>query len=155
MQEVRFDDLDTLRSMITAEFGPWSEQVTIDQKMIDLFAEMTGDHQWIHVDVDRAKKESQFGNTIAHGYLVLGMSTIIKNSTNYQIVGHGSALNYGLESVRFVSPVPAGSTLQGHTRLRHVEESKGGVMLTVGVAIHVVEEKRPAVAFDWKLLYRS
>ncbi len=155
MQDVRFDDLETLNAMISDEFGPWSKQVTIDQNMIDQFAQMTGDHQWIHVDVDRAKTESPLANTIAHGYLVLGMSTIIKNSTNYKIIGHGNALNYGLDNVRFVSPVPAGSTLHGHTRLRQVEEAKGGVMLTVGVAIHVVGEERPAVAFDWKLLYRA
>lgn len=155
MQEVRFDDLDTLRLMMTDEFGPWSDPVTIDQKMIDLFAEMTGDHQWIHVDVDRAQSEGPFGSTIAHGFLVLGLSTIIKNSISYRIIGHGNALNYGLEGVRFVSPVPAGSSLHGHTRLRHAEEAKGGVMLTVGVAIHVVSEERPAAAFDWKLLYRA
>lgn len=154
MQAVRFDDLDTLRSMISEDFGPWSDPVSIDQKMIDLFAEMTGDHQWIHVDVERARREGPFGNTIAHGFLVLGMSTIIKNTTSYQVVGHGNALNYGLENVRFVSPVPAGSSLHGHTRLCNVEETKGGVMLTVGVAIHVVEQERPALVFDWKLLYR-
>ncbi|WP_019528280.1 MaoC family dehydratase [Dasania marina] len=155
MQDVRFDDLNTLHSMITDEYGPWSEPVTINQKMIDIFAEMTGDHQWIHTDVERAKQESEFGNTIAHGFLVLGMSTIIKNSTSYRIVDHGNVLNYGLDGVRFVSPVPAGSSLYGRTRLRQVEEAKGGVMLTVGVAIHVVGAERPAVVFDWKLLYRG
>ncbi|MBM7422955.1 MaoC family dehydratase [Spongiibacter marinus] len=155
MQDVRFDDVDTLRAMRSDEFGPWSKPVSIDQRMIDLFAEMTGDHQWIHVDVDRATRDSPFGSTIAHGFLVLGMSTLIKNTTNYQIVGHGNALNYGLENVRFISPVPAGASLHGHTRLREVEHAKGGVMLTVGVAIHEVGKGRPALAFDWKLLYRA
>lgn len=155
MREVRFDDVNTLRSMISDDFGGWSAPVTIDQDMIDRFADMTGDRQWIHVDVERARSHSPFGNTIAHGYLVLGMATMIKNSADYQVVGHGNALNYGLEGVRFVSPVPAGAALHGRTRLRAVEESRGGVMLTVGVAIHEVGQERPAVVFDWKLLYRA
>jgi len=78
---------------------------------------------------------------------------MIKNSADYTVVGQGSALNYGLDRVRFVSPVPAGSQLQGRTRIAGVEESRGGVMLTIGVAIHVVGQDRPAVSFDWKLLY--
>jgi acyl dehydratase len=154
MQEIRFDDLSTLSSMVSQEWGNWSEPVAITQEMINVFADMTGDRQWIHVDVDRARSEGPFGEAIAHGFLVLGMSTLIKNTGDYLIVGHGSALNYGLEKVRFVSPVPAGSQLHGHTRIVAVGEEKGGVMLTVGVAIHVVGADKPAVCFDWKLLYR-
>jgi acyl dehydratase len=154
MKQIRFDDLATLSSMVSSEYGPWSEPTTVSQEMINQFAELTGDSQWIHVDVDRARREGPFGEAIAHGFLVLSLATMIKNSTDYTVVGHGSALNYGLERVRFVSPVPAGSQLQGRTRIAGAEASKGGVMLTIGVAIHVVGQDRPAVSFDWKLLYR-
>ena len=155
MKEIRFDDLGTLAAMVSDDYGPWSESVTVSQEMINQFADMTGDRQWIHVDVDRARSEGPFGEAIAHGFLVLSMATIIKNCADYTIVGHGSALNYGLERVRFVNPVPAGSMLQGRTRISAAEEAKGGVMLTIAVAIHVVGQARPAVSFYWKLLYRA
>lgn len=154
MQEVRFDDLVALRSMISDEFGPWSQSQEISRELIKQFADMTGDQQWIHVDQERAKSEGPFDDVIAHGYLILGLSTIIKNSADYVIIGHSNALNYGLERVRFVSPVLAGSRVHGHTRLLSAEEAKGGVMVTVEVAIHVVDHDKPAVSFQWKLLYR-
>jgi acyl dehydratase len=154
MREVRYDDLVTLHSMISEEFGDWSESQSISRRLIRDFADMTGDQQWIHVDVERAQSEGPFDDVIAHGFLILGMSTIIKNSASYLVVGHSNTLNYGLEKVRFVSPVLAGSEIHGRTRLCSVTEEKGGVMLLVEVAIHVVGAEKPAVIFQWKLLYR-
>ena len=155
MHEIRFDDIPALRTRISDEYGPWSEALDVPQSMISAFAEMTGDRQWIHVDVERAAKESPFGITIAHGFLVLGLSAVIKNSADYVVVGHGSALNYGLERVRFIAPVPAGSRIHGRTRMVRVAEEKGGTMLTVQVAIHIVGAAKPALCFDWLLLYRG
>lgn len=155
MQQIRFDDLAGLRTRISEEFGPWSTPVTIDQSMIDVFAEMTGDRQWIHIDVDRARRESPFGSTIAHGFLTLGLATMIKNSADFLVVGHGNALNYGIDGLRFVAPVPAGASVHGHTRICGVEEKKGGTLLTVAVAIHQVGSDSPALVFQWKLLYRA
>lgn len=154
MDEIRFDDIAALTARKSEEFGPWSEPLDVPQEMITAFAEMTGDRQWIHVDPERAA-QSAFGTTIAHGFLVLGLSTIIKNNADYLIVGHGNALNYGLERVRFVAPVAAGSAIHGRTRIVDVAEEKGGTMLTVGVAIHVIGSDKPSVCFDWKLLYRG
>lgn len=154
MDQIRFDDIAGLTARKSETFGPWSEALDVPQEMITAFAEVTGDHQWIHVDPDRAA-QSPFGSTIAHGFLVLSLSTIIKNNADYQVIGHGNALNYGLDRVRFVAPVPAGSSIHGRTRIVDVAEEKGGTMLTVGVAIHVVGSEKPAVCFDWKLLYRG
>ncbi|RED16344.1 acyl dehydratase [Parasphingopyxis lamellibrachiae] len=154
MDEIRYDDIAALTARKSEEFGPWSAPLDVPQEMITAFAEMTGDRQWIHVDPERAA-QSAFGSTIAHGFLILGLSTIIKNNADYAIVGHGNALNYGLERVRFVAPVPAGAAIYGHTRIVNVAEEKGGTMLTVGVAIHVVGAEKPSVCFDWKLLYRG
>lgn len=155
MQQVRFDDLAGLRAQITEDYGPWSTPVTISQEMIDVFAHMTGDKQWIHVDVERARAQSPLGTTIAHGFLTLGMATIIKNTTNFSVVGHGNALNYGIDNLRFVAPVPAGAAIHGHTRIAAVEEKNGGTLLTVAVAIHVVDSEKPALVFHWKLFYRG
>ncbi|MBC2778967.1 MaoC family dehydratase [Parasphingopyxis marina] len=154
MDEIRFDAIAALEARKSEEFGPWSASVEVPQSMIAAFAEMTGDRQWIHVDKERAAA-SPFGTTIAHGFLVLALSPVIKNSAGYVVVGHGSALNYGLERVRFVAPVPAGASVHGHTRIVDVAEEKGGTMLTTGVAIHVVGSDKPSVCFDWKILYRA
>ncbi len=151
---IRFDDLAALRARIRDDFGGWSPAIEVPQQMIDAFAEMTGDRQWIHVDRERADA-SAMGTTIAHGFLVLSLSSVIKNSTDLEIEGHGSALNYGLDKVRFVSPVPSGASIHGRTRLVAVAEEKGGTMVTYAVAIHQVGADRPAVCFDWKLLYRA
>lgn len=153
-ETIRFDDLDALRARVGNDFGAWSPAIEVPQQMIDAFAEMTGDHQWIHVDPVRASA-TPLGTTIAHGFLVLALASVIKNSSDLAIEGHGSALNYGLDSVRFVSPVPSGARIHGRTRVAAVAEEKGGTMLTVGVAIHVVGSEKPAVCFDWKLLYRA
>ena len=73
MEEIRFDDVERLRGKISDDFGPWGSEVLISQEMIDRFADLTGDHQWIHVDVERCKRESPFRGTIAHGFLVLSL----------------------------------------------------------------------------------
>lgn len=155
MEQIRFDDIEALERRKSDQFGPWSRSLEVPQDMIAAFAEMTGDRQWIHVDTDRAARESPFGTTIAHGFLILGLSTIIKNSADYVIVGQGNALNYGVDHVRFITPVPAGSHIHGRTRIAGVASEKGGTMLTIHVAIHIVGIEKPAVCFDWKLLYRG
>ena len=98
-----------------------SEWVTVDQPMIDKFAEATGDHQWIHVDVERAKREMPGGKTIAHGYLTLSLLPVM----SYEVVPRqdgGMAVNYGLNRVRFPAPVPVGSRLRGSFRVDAIDE---------------------------------
>ena len=73
MEEIRFDDIEALQKHVSEEFGEWSEPVEITQEMVNDFADVTGDHQWIHVDVERCASESPFGTTIAHGFLVLSL----------------------------------------------------------------------------------
>ena len=73
MEDIRFDDIAALKSKISDTFGDWSDPIEVTQDMINRFAELTGDHQWIHVDVERAKRESPFGGTIAHGFLTLSL----------------------------------------------------------------------------------
>lgn len=155
MRQIAFDDIEGLRGEISEQYGRWSTPVAITQDMIDVFAEMTGDRQWIHVDVERARAESPFKSTIAHGFLTLGMATVIKNSSDFRVVGHGNALNYGIDGLRFLAPVPAGSMVHGHTRVAAAEAKSGGTLLTQAVAIHRVGDDTPALVFQWKLLYRA
>src|SRR5207245_6722507 len=95
-----------LLKLVGTELGP-SEWVTVDQAMIDKFADATGDHQWIHVDVERAKREMPGGKTIAHGYLTLSLVPRMA-STLLEVTHRSRGINYGSNKVRFISPVPAG-----------------------------------------------
>jgi hypothetical protein len=156
MQKIRFDDIETLKSFISEEFGPWGQPVEITQKTINDFADVTGDHQWIHIDVERCKKESPFKTTIAHGFLTLSLLPKLSGSAadGYAVTGYGNATNYGAESLRFLSPVPAGSKVQARRRLKGVEATPKGTKVTSQVAIHVVGSEKPALLVDSIVLYQ-
>src|SRR5215472_13344979 len=117
MKEIRFDDIDGLKKMISDQLGPFGDEVTVTQEMINKFADLTGDHQWIHVDVERCKRESPFGGPIAHGFLTLSLLPVLRARTSYSIGGHGNATNYGANKLRFVAPVPAGAAIHARSRL--------------------------------------
>ena len=132
---------------IGKELGP-SEWLTVTQEMIDKFAEATGDHQWIHVDVERAKRELPGGKTIAHGYLTLSLLPRMA-PTLMSITGRRRGVNYGSNKVRFISPVPAGSRIRLRQRLVNAEETKdGGVRITSEMTIEVEGGERPAMVAE-------
>ena len=124
-----------------------SEWLEIDQKRIDLFAEATGDHQWIHVDPERAK-QGPFGATIAHGYLTLSLV----NSFLPQIVevrGIAMGINYGADRLRFPAPVPVGSRIRGSAEVVSAEDTKdGAVQAKVRVTVEIEGSDRPACVVD-------
>ena len=153
MQEIRFDDIAALNAKASDEFGPWGESIEVTQEMIDKFADLTGDHQWIHVDVERAKKESPFGGTIAHGFLTLSLLPRLRSGADYKIVGYGNATNYGADKLRFISPVPAGSKVHAHGRLVAAEAKSKGTQITQEIAVHVVGSERPALLYTMLILY--
>jgi len=153
MQDIRFDDIDGLRAKISEEFGPWGNAVEITQDMINKFAELTGDHQWIHVDVERCKRESPFKSTIAHGFLTLSLLPVLRAGSDYKVTGYGNATNYGSDKLRFVSPVPAGSKVQARARLVGVEPKPKGTQVTQEIAVHVVGNDRPALTYTMLVLY--
>jgi acyl dehydratase len=136
-----------LAQHVGKDLGP-SDWITVDQPMIDKFAEATGDHQWIHVDVERAKREMPGGKTIAHGYLTLSLvprlaSTLVKVSQ----VSRG--VNYGSNKVRFTSTVPAGSRIRLHQKIVKVEPVEGnGVRVTTEVKMEVEGQERPALVAE-------
>jgi acyl dehydratase len=110
--------------------SPW---VDVTQDRIDQFAKATGDFQWIHVDLERAR-QSPFGTTIAHGFLTLSMLPMITEST-FTLSDRTMGINYGLNKVRFTSPVPAGSRIRGRFTLAKLEKIEGGVQTTWNVVI--------------------
>ena len=130
------------KAFVGRELGV-SGWVTIDQQRIDQFAKCTEDHQWIHVDVDRAKRDSPLGTTIAHGYLTLAPSTF---EVVVKPVGISQALNYGLDRVRFITPVKAGSRVRNRIKLLAAEDKgEGRMLLTTENTIEIEGENKPAL----------
>jgi acyl dehydratase len=125
--------LAELKNLIGQEVAI-SDWVYISQERIALFAEATGDHQWIHLDAERCRKESPFGNTVAHGFLTLSLlPMLMQNAIVMSDVKMG--VNYGLNKVRFPSPVPVGSRVRGRMKLLNVEDIDGGAQMTWQVTI--------------------
>ena len=124
-------------------FSDWLE---IDQARINLFAEATGDHQWIHVDPERAA-QGPFGKTIAHGYLTLSLANLFLPEV-MQVNNVSMGVNYGCEKVRFPAPVPVGSRVRGGGEVVSVEEVKGGVQVVVRMTIEVQGSDRPGCVID-------
>jgi acyl dehydratase len=148
MSEIRFDDLEALKAKIGAEFGPWSKEVEVTQDMINRFADVTGDHQWIHVDVERAKRESPFGGPVAHGFLTLSLLPYLGNDLGFQIVGNRAGVNYGANKLRFVSPIPSGSKVRARSRLTAVDKKPIGTQLTMETNIHIVGKDKPCLIYE-------
>jgi acyl dehydratase len=129
------------------ELGP-SEWLTVTQEMIDTFAEATGDHQWIHVDVERAKREMPGGKTIAHGYLTLSLLPRLA-PTLMTIAKRRRGLNYGSNKIRFITPVPAGTRIRLRQRLLKAEEVEdNGLRITSQMTMEVEGSDRPAMVAE-------
>jgi acyl dehydratase len=156
MEKIQFDDIAALQKHVSEEFGEFGEPVEITQEMINQFADVTGDHQWIHVDVERARKESPFKTTIAHGFLTLSLLPMLnaKGRPSFQLVGFGNAANYGSDKLRFLSPVPAGSKIHARSRLVSAEAGRKGTRIEQEIAIHVVGSERPALLYSMIVLYQ-
>ncbi|WP_406111578.1 MaoC family dehydratase [Kitasatospora purpeofusca] len=135
-----FASLAELTAAVGTELGT-SQWHTLDQARIDLFAEATDDHQWIHVDPERAK-QSQFGSTIAHGYLTMSMIPVLAKEC-YGVEGVRMALNYGSEKVRFPAPVPVGTAIRATAELVSATEVSGGVQAVVRFTITSAESAKP------------
>ena len=149
---LEIETIGDLRDHVGKSLGA-GEWVTVDQKMIDQFAEATGDHQWIHIDVERAKREMPGGKTIAHGYLTLSLLPRL-NQSIFRVKQRSRGVNYGSNKVRFTAPVPAGSRVRGHLTLKAVEPVEGGARLTMEATVEVEGSDRPAlVAETLSLVY--
>jgi acyl dehydratase len=128
---------------------PSSDWRLIGQEQIDRFADAADDHQWIHVDVERAARET--GGTIAHGFLTLSMLTPLSAGT-LDFTGVSRAINYGFDRLRFISPVKAGARVRLTHRITKVEEKAGGLAFTRECLLEIENEERPALSCEWIVL---
>jgi acyl dehydratase len=134
--------IDDAKALIGEEVG-LSDWVVIDQHRIDQFAEATTDHQWIHVDVERAATEMPDGKTIAHGYLTLALiPTLTGKFVHFENLTR--AVNFGLNKVRFYAPIPVGSRLRGRATVLQARQRAGALLLTSEVRIEVEGQRKPA-----------
>jgi acyl dehydratase len=134
--------IDDAKALIGEEVG-LSDWVVIDQHRIDQFAEATTDHQWIHVDVERAATEMPGGKTIAHGYLTLALIPVLTGKFIH-FENLTRAVNFGLNKVRFYAPIPVGSRLRGRATVLQARQRAGALLLTSEVRIEVEGQRKPA-----------
>ena len=141
MPKLVIKSVDELKGLIGKHLG-FSDYLTITQEQVNIFADATGDHQWIHVDVERAKA-GPFGGPIAHGYLTLSLGPVFLPQI-FGVEGVAMGVNYGTNKVRFPSPVPVGSKLRAGVKLLNVEDVTGGVQVTLETTFEVEGAKKPS-----------
>ena len=139
-------------SLVGSEIG-LSEWIKVSQKMIDDFCNVTGDYQFIHNDPDRAASETPFGGSIAHGFLTLSLITKMYKDTTPIIEGHELVINYGLNRIRFLAPVPSGSRIRGRITLGKVEPRGVNKILTENkIVVEIENAEKPAMLGTWVTL---
>jgi acyl dehydratase len=142
-QTTTVDDIDGVQGLVGRHLG-YSDWVTITQEQVNRFADATGDHQWIHVDPERAARESPFGGPVAHGYLTLSLLPMLVPQI-VEITGFAMGVNYGTEKVRFPAPVPVGSRVRAGATLDSADPIEGGVAMVLTVTVEIQGGAKPAM----------
>ena len=145
------ESIDALAALVGQEVGV-SDYVDVTQERIDRFAATTGDDQWIHVDPERARRESPYKGTIAHGFLTLSMLSLLVRET-VEVRGVRMGINYGLDRVRFPAAVPSGSRIRAHLTLGAVEPIDGGIQAKWSATVVVEGATKPSCAAEWLVRY--
>lgn len=146
-----FPDLNTLEAKIGLQLAP-SEWVTVTQEMINDFAKATGDHQWIHVDEEKAAQFAPFGSTIAHGFLSVSLFSQLLHSM-YRVENLKMGINYGLNKVRFPAPVPVNSRVRLHASLAAADEyGENGLKVSWECILEIEHQTKPACVGEWILV---
>ncbi len=138
---------EELSKYVGKEIG-LSGWIEIDQASINRFGILTRDEQWIHMDVDRSERESPFGETIAHGFLVLSMFSYFFESC-IELKGFKMGLNYGFDKIRFINVAPAGSRIRGRFILQDLQVREGSTKCTYAVTVEIEGQEKPAIVAEW------
>ena len=154
MAKREFGHPNEMHKYVGQEIGV-SDWVEVTQERINRFADATGDHQWIHVDVERAKKEMPDGKTIAHGFLTLSLLPVL-GSQIMRVSGVSRGINYGCNKVRFTNTVQVGSRVRGRQKLIAVEQRGDAIQTTSEFTVEIEGQQRPALVAEWiGLLYKA
>jgi len=152
MSQRVIEGIEELKSLIGEEVGA-SDFIEVTQSRINDFADATEDHQWIHIDVERAKTDSPFGSTIAHGFLTLSLLPHLAAQAFTVRGNFKMGINYGLNKLRFISPVNSGSRVRARFTLQAVEDVAGGAQITWAVTVESEGGAKPALAAEWLVRY--
>lgn len=154
MKQYHYQDIDALQELVSDQFGEWGHQTEITQDLINQFAEMTGDDYWIHTDPEKAKTDSPFGCTIAHGFLTLALLPKIQTEPVFEIIGFNNLLNYGSNKLRFTGAVPVGSKIHARCKVLAIEATKKGTQVILEQHIHIVgQDERPVLVYEMMYIY--
>lgn len=140
--------IDELQASIGREAGV-SDWLPITQELIDSFAALTGDRQWIHVDPERARRESPFGTTVAHGFLTVALLSKLVGQAVALEIDSKLRVNYGFNRLRFPAPVPAGSRIRVHLTPNALRDVEGGTEIAWGITVEVENQPKPALVAEW------
>ena len=150
MAKLNLNNIEELKTYIGKELGT-SDWHLVTQDSINMFAEATGDHQWIHVDVERAKKESPYKGPIAHGYYTISLAPVLVAQI-FNVEEKKMGINYGLEKLRFPAPVPVGKRVRAHAKWKELKDVKGGLQIHIDLTFEVEGQEKPACVAE--VIYR-
>ncbi len=154
MTTTAFDDINAINALVSDDFGEFGPEVQVTQDMINSFADVTGDHQWIHVDIDRCEKESPFGGPIAHGFLTLSLLPRL-SEIPIELSGAKNIVNFGATQLRFLRPVPAGAVIHGRTRLLGAEKHRAGTLISYEAVIHLKDTGKRSLRYTAQILFQG
>lgn len=155
MTQIHYKDETALQTLLSQEFGDWSNRVKIDQNMIDQYAELSGDNMWLHVDIERCAKESPFGGTIAHGFLILSLLPRLNGGASRlsDITGFSHMMNYGSDKLRFLAPVLVDREIHSRSRIKRVDVSERKTKIVLENQIYTVGSDTPALIYELMFVY--
>ena len=155
MTDINYKDQDALNALVTEEFSDWSNKVLIDQTLINQYAELSGDDMWLHVDVERCAKESPFGSTIAHGFLILSLISKMTSGPSPigDITGFGHMMNYGSDKLRFLGAVPVNSEIHSRSRIKEIDVSEHKTKVVMETHVHAVGSDKPALIYELMFVF--
>ncbi len=153
---INYKDSEALQSLVSEEFGEWSNKVMIDQALINQYAELSGDDMWLHVDEERCKTESPFGSTIAHGFLLLSLLSKMQSLPDVTTIveGYGHMMNYGSDKLRFLGAVPVNNEIHARSRIKAIEVGEKKTKVTCETHVHQVgNDAMPALVYELVFVY--
>jgi acyl dehydratase len=155
MTEIDYKDQTALDALVSEKFGQWSKPVLVDQDMINQYAQLSGDNMWLHVDVARCAKESPFGSTIAHGFLILSLITKMTGAPGpiSRITGFGHMMNYGSNRLRFLGVVPVDCEIHARNRILAIEVNEKKTTVTLETHVHTVGSDTPALVYELMFVF--
>jgi acyl dehydratase len=152
---INFKDAAALQTLVTEELGPWSNEILIDQDLINQYADLSGDKMWLHVDVERCKTQSPFKTTIAHGFLLLSLLPKMQSLPDVSsiVTGYSHMMNYGSDRLRFLSPVMVNSKIHARSRIKVIEVSDKKTKVTCETHVHAVGSDAPALIYELAFVF--